>query len=91
MTVLSYGGTAAVVLALCWAAARVTPLSWRNPARAALAVVVVFALIAITPLCGLMFDLRLRLAVNGLHHHCNVFDQDAKLNARGAISKVAGT
>jgi len=91
MTVLSYGGTAAVVLALCWAAARATPLSWRNPSRAALAVVIVFALIAITPLCGLMFDCGCDWPWNGLHHHCNVFDLDAKLKCPWCDSKVAGT
>jgi len=91
MTVLSYGGTAAVVLALCWAAARVTPLSWRNPSLTALAVVGVFALIAITPLCGLMFDCGCDWPWNGLHHHCNVFDPDAKLKCPWCDSKVAGS
>jgi hypothetical protein len=45
MTVLSYGGTAAVVLALCWAAVRLSLLPRRNPPLAALAV---FALVATT-------------------------------------------
>lgn len=54
--VLSYVGTAAVVLALCWAALIFTPLWRRSPSVAAAAVVVIFALIAITPLCGAMFD-----------------------------------
>jgi hypothetical protein len=91
MTVLSYGGPAAVVLALCWLAARVTPLSMRNPSLAALAVVAVFALIAITPLCGLMFDCGCDWPWNGLHHHCNVFDAHAKLKCPWCDSKVAGT
>ncbi len=91
MTVLSYGGTAAVVLALCWLAARVTPLPLRNPSLAALAVVAVFALIAITPLCGLMFDCGCDWPWNGLHHHCNVFDAHAKLKCPWCDSKVAGT
>jgi hypothetical protein len=91
MTVLSYGGTAAVVLGLCGAAARVTPLSWRNPSLAALAVVFVFGLIAITPLCGLIFDCGCDWPWNGLHHHCNVFDPDAKLKCPWCDSNVAGT
>jgi hypothetical protein len=91
MTVLSYGGTAAAVLALCWAAARVTPLSGRNPSLAAPAVVAVFALIAITPLCGLMFDCGCDWPWNGLHHHCNVFDPHAKLKCPWCDSRVAGS
>ncbi len=91
MTVLSYVGTAAVVLLLCWAAARVTPVSRRNPSLAALAVVAVFALIAITPLCGFMFDCGCDWPWLGLHHHCNVFDAHAKLKCPWCDSKVAGS
>jgi hypothetical protein len=91
MTVMSYGGTAAVVLLMCWAAARVTPLPRQNPPLAALAVVAVFALIAITPLCGFMFDCGCDWPWNGLHHHCNVFDADAKLKCPWCDSKVAGS
>jgi hypothetical protein len=91
MTVMSYGGTAAVVLLMCWAAARVTPLPRQNPPLAALAVVAVFALIAITPLCGFMFDCGCDWPWNGLHHHCNVFDAHAKLKCPWCDSKVAGS
>jgi hypothetical protein len=89
MTVLSYGGTAAVVLLLFWAAVRVTPLSGSNPPLAALGVVAVFALIAITPRCGFMFDCGCDWPWNGLHHHCNVFDAHAKLKCPWCDSKVA--
>jgi hypothetical protein len=88
--VLNYDGTAAVVLAFR-GAGRVTRLSWRNPSRAALAVVMVFALIAITPLCGLTFDCGCDWPWNGLHHRCNVFDPAAKLKCPWCDSKVAGT
>ena len=56
-----------------------------------LAVVAVFALIAITPLCGFMFDCGCDWPWNGLHHHCNVFDADAKLKCPWCDSKVAGS
>jgi hypothetical protein len=89
--VLSYVGTAAVVLALCWAALIFTPLWRRSPSVAAAAVVVIFALIAITPLCGAMFDCGCDWPWHGLHRHCNVFDAHADLKCPWCDSKVAGT
>jgi hypothetical protein len=91
MVVLGYAGTAAVVLALVWAAVRLTPLARRNPALAALAVVGVFGLIAITPFCGVMFDCGCDWPWRGLHLHCNVFDAAAKLKCPWCDSKVAGS
>lgn len=89
--VLSYVGTAAVVLALCWAVLRVTPLWRRSPSVAAAAVVMIFALIAITPLCGSMFDCGCDWPWHGLHQHCNVFDDHADWKCPWCDSKLAGT
>ena len=56
MMVLSYVGPAALVLALSWAVVKLTRMAVGTPAIAAVTAVVVFALIAVTPLCGFMFD-----------------------------------
>jgi hypothetical protein len=53
--VLSYVGPAALVLALAWGVVKLTRMPIGTPAIAAVTAVVVFALIAVTPLCGLMF------------------------------------
>ena len=79
MTVLSYVVPAALVLALSWAAVKLTRMPIGTPSIAAVTAVVVFALIAITPLCGLMFDCGCDWPWSGLYHHCNFFDALAKL------------
>ena len=77
MTVLSYLGPALVVLALSWGVVKLTRMPM--PSIAAVTAVVVFALIAITPLCGLMFDCGCDWPWSGPYHHCNFFDALAKL------------
>ncbi len=90
MTVVSYLATAAVVLAVIWAVVRLARISVRSPALAAVAVVAVFALIAITPLCGTMFNCGCAWPWDGLYHHCNVFNADAKLKCHWCDSRAAG-
>ena len=96
MTVLSYLAPALVVLALSWAVVKLTRMPIGTPSIAAATAVVVFALIAITPLCGLMFDCGCDWPWSGLYHHCNFFDALAKLKcpwcnnvAAGALSMLA--
>jgi hypothetical protein len=90
MTVLSYLGPAAVVLALSWAIVKLTRMPIGTPSIAAVTAVVFFSLIAITPLCGLMFDCGCDWPWFGLHHHCNAFDAHAKLKCPWCDSTVAG-
>jgi hypothetical protein len=96
MTVLSYLAPALVVLALSWGVVKLTRMPIGTPSIAAATAVVVFALIAITPLCGLMFDCGCDWPWSGLYHHCNFFDALAKLKcpwcnnvAAGALSMLA--
>ena len=90
MTVLSYLGPALVVLALSWAVVKLTRMPIGTPSIAAVTAVVVFALIAVTPLCGLMFDCGCDWPWSGLYHHCNFFDALAKLKCPWCDSTVAG-
>lgn len=94
--VLSYVGPAALVLALSWAVVKLTRMAVGTPAIGAVTAVVVFALIAVTPLCGFMFDCGCDWPWSGLYHHCNFFDALAKLKcpwcnnvAAGALSMLA--
>jgi hypothetical protein len=94
--VLSYVGPAALVLALAWGVVKLTRMPIGTPAIAAVTAVVVFALIAVTPFCGLMFDCGCDWPWSGLYHHCNFFDALAKLKdpwcnnvAAGALSMLA--
>ena len=89
MTVLSYLVPAAVVLALSWAIVKLIPTG--TPSIRAVTAVVIFALIAITPLCGLMFDCGCDWPWFGLHHHCNIFEDLAKLKCPWCDHAVAGT
>ena len=96
MTVLSYLGPAASVLALSWAVVKLTRMPVGTPSLAAVTAVVVFALVAITPLCGFMFDCGCDWPWAGLYHHCNFFDALSKLKcpwcnnvAAGALSMLA--
>jgi hypothetical protein len=96
MTVLNYLAPALVVLALSWGVVKLTRMPIGTPSIAAATAVVVFALIAITPLCGLMFDCGCDWPWSGLYHHCNFFDALAKLKcpwcnnvAAGALSMLA--
>jgi hypothetical protein len=96
MTVLCYLGPAALVLALSWAVVKLTRMPIGTPSIAAVTAVVVFALIAITPLCGFMFDCGCDWPWSGLYHYCNFFDALAKLKcpwcdnvAAGALSMLA--
>jgi len=96
MTVPSYVAPAALVLALSWAVVKLTRMAVGTPAIAAVTAVVVFALIAVTPFCGLMFDCGCDWPWSGLYHHCNFFDALAKLKcpwcnnvAAGALSMLA--
>jgi hypothetical protein len=88
MTVLSYLAPALAVLALSWAVVKLMPIG--TPSIAAVTAVVVFGLIAITPLCGLMFDCGCDWPWSGLYHHCNFFDALAKLKCPWCDSTVAG-
>ena len=90
MTVLSYVGPALVVLGLCWAVVKVTRMQTGTPAIAAVTAVVVFALIAVTPLCGFMFGCGCDWPWSGLYHQCNFFDALAKLKCPWCNSTVAG-
>jgi hypothetical protein len=90
MTVLSYLAPALVVLALSWAVVKLTRMPIGTPSIAAVTAVVVFGLIAITPLCGLMFDCGCDWPWSGLYHHCNFFDALAKLKCPWCDSTVAG-
>ena len=87
MTVLSYIGPAAVVLALSWAVVKLTRMPVGTPSLAAVTAVVVFALIAVTPLCGFMFNC-------GCHwpwaDHCNFFDALSKLKCPWCNNVAAG-
>jgi hypothetical protein len=92
MTVLSYAAPAAVVLALSWAVVKLTRMPVGTPSLAAVTAVVVFGLIAITPLCGCGCD----WPWSGLYHNCNFFDALSKLKclwcnnvAAGALSMLA--
>jgi hypothetical protein len=96
MTGLSYVVPAALVLALSWGVVKLTRMPIRTPAIAAVTAVVVFALIAVTPLCGFMFGCGCDWPWSGLYHHCNFFDALAKLKcpwcnnvAAGALSMLA--
>ena len=87
---------AALVLALSWAAVKLTRIPIGTPSIAAVTAVVVFALIALTPLCGFMFNCGCDLPWSGLYHHCNFFDALAKLKCpwcdnvgAGALSMLA--
>ena len=87
---------AALVLALSWAAVKLTRIPIGTPSIAAVTAVVVFALIAITALCGFMFNCGCDLPWSGLYHHCNFFDALAKLKCpwcdnvgAGALSMLA--
>lgn len=94
MTVLSYLGT--LVLALSWTVVKLTRMPVGTPSLAAVTAVVVFALIAIMPLCGFMFNCGCDWPWSGLYHHCNFFDALSKLKcpwcnnvAAGALSMLA--
>ena len=94
--VLSYVGPAALVLALAWGVVKLTRMAVGTPAIAAVTAFVVFALIAVTPFCGFMFDCGCDWPWSGLYHHCNFFDALAKLKcpwcnnvAAGALSMLA--
>ena len=83
-------------LALSWAVVKLTRMAVGTPAIGAVTAVVVFALIAVTPLCGFMFDCGCDWPWSGLYHHCNFFDALAKLKcpwcnnvAAGALSMLA--
>lgn len=96
MTVLSYVVPAALVLALSWAAVKLTRMPIGTPSIAAVTAVMVFALIAVTPFCGLMFGCDCDWPWSGLYHHCNFFEALAKLKcpwcnnvAAGALSMLA--
>jgi hypothetical protein len=91
MTVLGYLVPAAAVLALAWGAIRLAWIPARSPALAAVAVVAVFALIAVTPLCGFMFDCGCDWPWRGLHRHCNAFAAHAELKCPWCDDLVAGT
>jgi hypothetical protein len=90
MTVLSYLVPAAVVLVLSWAIVKLTRMPIGTPSIAAVTAVVAFGFIAITPLCGLMFDCGCDWPWFGLHHHCNIFEEQAKLKCPWCDSTVAG-
>jgi hypothetical protein len=90
MTVLSYLGPAALVLALSWAVVKLTRMPLGTPAIAAVTAVVVFSLIAITPLCGFMFNYGCDWPWSGLYHHCNFFDALSKLKCPWCNSVAAG-
>jgi hypothetical protein len=91
MTVLSYLAPAAAVLAVTWAAVRLARSAiGSSPSLAAITAVVIFSLIAITPLCGLMFDCGCDWPWHGLHRHCNVFDAHTELKCPWCDSRVAG-
>ena len=87
MTVLSYLVPAAVVLVLSWAIVKLTRMPIGTPSIAAVTAVVAFGFIAITPLCGLMFDCGCDWPWFGLHHHCNIFEEQAKLKCLGATAR----
>ena len=96
MTVLSYIAPAAVVLMLSWGMVKLTRMPIGTPAIAAVTAVVVFGLVAITPLCGFMFNCGCDWPWSGLYHNCNFFDALSKLKcpwcnnvAAGALSMLA--
>ena len=96
MTVLNYVAPAALVFALSWTVVKLTRMAVGTPAIAAVTAVVVFALIAVTPFCGFMFDCGCDWPWSGLYHNCNFFDALAKLEcpccnnvAAGAFSMLA--
>lgn len=91
MTTLGYLVPAAALLVLLWGAVRLVQLPTRSPSLAAAAVVVAFALIAITPLCGFMFDCGCDWPWGGLHRHCNAFAVHAELKCPWCDDLVAGT
>lgn len=90
MTVLSYLAPALVVLALSWTVVKLTRMPIGTPSIAAVTAVVVFGLIAITPLCGLMFDCGCDWPWSGLYHHCNFFDALSKLKCPWCNNVAAG-
>jgi hypothetical protein len=90
MTVLSYLGPAAVVLALSWAVVKLTRMPVGTPSLAAVTAVVVFGLIAITPLCGFMFNCGCDWPWSGLYHQCNFFDALSKLKCPWCNNVAAG-
>jgi hypothetical protein len=90
MTVLSYVVPAALVLALAWGVIKLTRMPVGTPAIAAVTAVVVFALIAVTPFCGLMFGRGCDWPWSGLYHHCNFFDALAKLKCPWCNNVAAG-
>jgi hypothetical protein len=91
MTILGYVAPAALLLALLWGAVRLARIPARSPAVAAVAVVIVFALIAITPLCGFMFDCGCDWPWHGLHRHCNAFAAHSELKCPWCDDIVAGS
>lgn len=90
MTVLSYAAPAAVVLALSWVVVKLTRMPVGTPSLAAVTAVVVFGLIAITPLCGLMFGCGCDWPWSGLYHNCNFFDALSKLKCPWCNNVAAG-
>jgi hypothetical protein len=91
MTILGYLAPAALLLALLWGAVRLARVPARSPAVAAVAVVIVFALIAITPLCGFMLDCGCGWPWRGLHRHCNAFAAHSELKCPWCDDVVAGS
>ena len=87
---LSYLAPALVVLALSWTVVKMTRMPIGTPSIAAVTAVVVFGLIAITPLCGLMFDCGCDWPWSGLYHHCNFFDALSKLKCPWCNNVAAG-
>ena len=51
---------------------------------------VIVALIAITPLCGLLFDCGCTWPWSGLESHCNIHDEQAVHQCPWCVSTIAG-
>lgn len=90
MEMLEYGIVSIVLLAVLTASAAMTPFVLRNPALSGTVVVAVFALLAITPLCGLMFDCGCNWPWHGLHLDCNYFVLESKRKCPWCGNAIAG-
>lgn len=91
MDVLNYTIPAVVVLAVVMALALRLPWVSAAPQRAAAFAVGGFGLIAITPLCGLLFQCGCAWPWQGLHYDCNYFETLAKQKCPWCDSTFAGT
>lgn len=90
MAYIEYAITFCVLLAALTALAFTTPYAARNPARTGTVVIGIIAVLAITPLCGLMFNCGCDWPWHKLHLNCNYFLLEAKRKCPWCGNAIAG-